>query len=383
MQTALYMDSNLSAETPVFDVEVGYSAAKFPEETWKTLLKDDLEGYRLHLAFDSANVQGFKTGYLAVKKNQVIVCLAPFFITDYNLDTTVQGRLKPLLQKIRERIPFLMRVKLLCVGSPITDACKMTLHPDYPFDPAMMQALNAQLQKIAAKAGASVIAFKDVLARDLQKIGAPLNALGYSTLRNMPVAINQIAFDSMEAYFASLSYATRKDLRRKLKKRSQIEIREVQGMPSNLDEIYQLYLETYERSELKFEKLTSSFFEFVAGLMPEHTRFVLYYLDGKLIAFNMLLHNGHTLMDKYIGMHQPVAAEHNIYFLSWIYNIEMCLRDGITQFQSGQASYEVKKRLGAELEDTYLLFKHTNRFLNQPLACLAKLLAYENFDQHV
>jgi uncharacterized protein len=97
----------------------------------------------------------------------------------------------------------------------------------------------------------------------------------------------------------------------------------------------------------------------------------------------MLLHNGHTLMDKYIGMHQPVAAEHNIYFLSWIYNIEMCLRDGITQFQSGQASYEVKKRLGAELEDTYLLFKHTNRFLNQPLACLAKLLAYENFDQNI
>lgn len=383
MHTALFIQPDLTEQAPEFGVEVGYSAAKFPEETWKSLMKDDLEGYRLHLAFDSANVQGFKTGYLAVKKNQVIVCLAPFFITDYHLDTTVQGRLKSLLQKVREKIPFMMRVKILCVGSPVTDACKMTMHPDYPYDPAIMQALNEQLHKIALKAGASVIAFKDVLAKDLQKYGAKLNDLGYSTLRNMPVAVNQLAFNSLDDYYASLSYATRKDLRRKLKKSAQIEIREYQGVPPNIHDIYALYLETYERSDLKFEKLTETFFEFVGGLMPQNTRFVLYYQAQKLIAFNMLLHNEHTLMDKYIGMHQPLAAENNLYFVSWIYNIEMCLRDGFTTFQSGQASYEVKKKLGASLEETYIMFKHTNRFLNQPLACLAKLLAYENFDQHI
>jgi hypothetical protein len=385
MQTALYIqsDPDIHQQTSLFDAEVGYSAAKFPEEIWKSLMKDDLEGYRLHLAFDSANVQGFKTGYLAIKKNQVVVCLAPFFITDYHLDTTVQGKLKSLLQKVREKIPFLMRVKILCVGSPITDACKMTMHPEYPYDPDILQVLNEQLQKIASKSGASVIAFKDVLAKDLQKYGAKLNQLGYSTVKNMPVAVNRIDFATLEDYYSGLSYATRKDLRRKIKKSAHIEIKEYQGMPPNIEEIHALYLETYDRSDLKFEKLTSTFFEFTAGLMPQNTRFVLYYSDKRLIAFNMLLHNEHTLMDKYIGMHQPLAADNNIYFLSWIYNIEMCLRDGLTRFQSGQASYEVKKKLGASLEDTYILFKHTNRLLNQPLAYLAKLLAYENFDANL
>jgi hypothetical protein len=383
MQTALYIQSDIAPQSPVFDVEIGYSAAKFSEETWKSLMKDDLEGYRLHLAFDSANVEGFKTGYIAVKKNQVIACLAPFFITDYNLDTTVQGKLKTLLQKVREKIPFLMRLKILCVGSPITDTCKMTMHPDYLYDPDIMQVLNEQLQKVATKAGASVIAFKDMRAKDLQKYGEKLNQLGYSAIKNMPVAVNNIDFASLDDYYATLSYSTRKDLRRKAKKGAQIEIREYQGVPPNIEEIYALYLETYEKSDLKFEKLTPTFFEFVGGLMPHNTRFVLYYSGQQLIAFNMLLHNEHTLMDKYIGMHQPVAAEHNIYFLSWIYNMEMCLRDGFTRFQSGQASYEVKKRLGASLEDTYILFKHTNRLLNQPLICLAKLLSYENFDQHL
>lgn len=382
MQTSLTLSHDDIIARPVFEVETGYSAAKFPEEVWRTFLKDDLEGYRLHLAFDSANIQGFKTGYIGIRKNQVMVCLAPFFITDYHLDTTVQGRLKPLLQKIREKVPFLMRVKVVCVGSPVTDSCKFATHPDYPFDADLMQALNDALQKVAAKAGASVIAFKDVLAADVQKFGGALTALGYGTIKNMPVAVNHLPFDSVDAYLGSLSYATRKDIRRKLKKSEQVVIKEYQGMPPNIEEIYALYEETYARSPLKFEKLTSAFFEYTAGLMPENTRFVLYYVNEELIAFNMVLHNQHTLLDKYIGIKQPAGSAHQIYFLSWMYNIRMCLRDGLTQFQSGQASYETKKRMGAQLQDTYILFKHTNRLLNQPLIHLAKLLAYENFDPH-
>lgn len=383
MQTALTFPMTHVPQPSALTAEIGYSAAKFPEEIWKSLMKDDLEGYRLHLAFDSANVQGFKTGYIAIKKNQVVVCLAPFFITDYALDTTVQGKLKTLLQAIRKQCPSLMQVKLLCVGSPVTDACKLTLHPDYPYDPAVMQALNDQLSQLATKVGASVIAFKDVLARDMSGYGAALQEMGYGVVKNMPVAVNPIRFASVDDYYASLSYATRKDLRRKLKARAGLEIVEYQGMPPNLHEIYALYEQTYERSPLKFEKLTETFFEFVAGLMPAQTRFVLYYHAGQLIGFNLLLHNGHTLMDKYIGLRQPEAAKHNLYFVSWIVNIEMCIRDGLSRFQSGQASYAVKKRLGAELEDTFLLFRHTHPLLNRPLNYLAKWLAYENFDQHL
>lgn len=371
---------NTAVPASALTVDIGYSAAKFPEETWKSLMKDDLEGYRLHLAFDSANVPGFKTGYMAVRKNQVVVCLAPFFITDYALDTTVQGTLKTVLQAVRKRWPRLMQVKLLCVGSPVTDACKLTLHPDYPYDPAVLAALNQALEQLAAKVGASVIAFKDVLARDLTGYGATLQDLGYGSVKNMPVAVNSISFTSIDGYYASLSHATRKDLRRKMKARAGLEIVEVQGMPPNLSEIYALYEETYARSPLQFEKLTPAFFEFVAGLMPEQTRFVLYYHAGQLIGFNMLLHNQHTLMDKYIGMRQPEASAHNLYFVSWMVNMEMCLRDGFRRFQSGQAAYAVKKRLGATLEDTYLLFKHRHPLLNQPLNYLAKILAYDHVD---
>lgn len=379
---SLSSDICFPASTP-FEVVVGYNASKFSEQAWKDLLKEDVEGYRLHLAFDSANVEGFKTGYIGIKKHNVLLCLAPYFVTDYALDSTVQGKLKHFLTKVREKLPNLMNVKIICVGSPVTDSCKLAINQEYPFDPEIIRTLNKTLFQIAEKEKASVIAFKDILERDVQLYGNTLGSLGYGTIKNMPVATNLVPYKSLDEYLATLSYATRKDIRRKLKKSQDITIKEYQGTPPDLDKIYDLYLETYERSELKFEKLTPTFFEYAAGLMPEQCRFVLYYLDDELIAFNMLLHNEEILLDKYIGMKQPAAKKYDIYFLSWIHNIEMAIRDGFNTYQSGQAAYETKKRLGAELEDTYLVFTHKNPIMNQPLKWLSKLLAYGNFDHNV
>ena len=147
-----------------------------------------------------------------------------------------------------------------------------------------------------------------------------------------------------------------------------------------MNAIHKLYLQTYEQSEFKFEKLTLAFFESIAGLMPNHCRFVLYYAEDELVAFNCLLHRDGVLLDKYIGMHQTLAKKYNIYFLSWLHNIEMCIRDGFHTFQSGQAAYKTKTRLGARLTQTHIFFKHRNRYLNQPLKLLSRALAYANFD---
>ena len=105
--------------------------------------------------------------------------------------------------------------------------------------------------------------------------------------------------------------------------------------------------------------------------------------SNQLIAFNCLLHRDGVLLDKYIGMQQALAKKYNIYFLSWLHNIEMCIRDGFHTFQSGQAAYETKLKLGASLTPTFIFFKHKNRFLNQLLKLASRVLAYANFDKSV
>lgn len=363
--------------------ERSFSAAKYEEVLWDKLLPNDAESYRYHLAFEVGKVEGFETGYVAVKRSGVVICIAPYFVTDYRLDTTVQGRLKRFLNKITRYAPKLLSIKMVCVGSPVTDSCKIGLAKDHPFDSVMLKALCEELEQVAIREKASVIAFKDVIEHDAQLFSTTLNAAGYGKAANMPVATNLMQFADIDAYLSTLSYSTRKNLRRKLKAKAHITIEEYDGLPPNIEAIYQLYLSTYEQSELKFEKLTLAFFESIAGLMPNNCRFVLYFAENQLIAFNLLLHRDGVLLDKYIGLDKVLAKKYNIYFLSWLHNIEMCIRDGFHTYQSGQAAYESKIRLGATLEQTYIFFKHCNPLWNMPLRLLSRVLAYANFDDAV
>lgn len=379
-QLALPIAAN---QTVKYVAERSFSAAKYEEILWDKLLPNDAESYRYHLAFEIGNVEGFKTGYVAVKRNGVVICIAPYFVTDYRLDTTIQGGLKRFLNKITHYAPTLLSVKMVCVGSPVTDSCKIGLAKDYPFDSKMLKALCEELEQVAKREKASVIAFKDVIEQDAELFNSTLMTSGYGKVANMPVAINLMQFTDIDAYFSTLSYTTRKNLRRKLKAKAHIIIEEYNGLPPDIEAIYQLYLNTYEQSELKFEKLTLAFFESVAGLMPDNCRFVLYSAENQLIAFNLLLYRDGVLLDKYIGLHKTLAKKYNIYYLSWLHNIEMCIRDGFHTYQSGQAAYETKIRLGATLKQSYIFFKHCNPFWNKPLKLLSRVLAYANFDESV
>src|SRR5450830_959100 len=380
-------NETMAKPTDLYTTERTFTAAKYEETTWDRLLPRDAESYRYHLAFEMGKVEGFKTGYIAVKRSGMVVCLVPYFVTDYSLDSTVQGTLKRGSNWLKNYAPGLFnklfKLKLLCVGSAVTDSSKLGMAKDYTFAPEIITALNTELELVAEREGASIIAFKDVLESDATLLEAPLKQAGFSKIENMPVASNLISFKSFDEYLASLSYSTRKDFRRKLRVKNQITIEEYNGTPPDLEEIYQLYLNCYENSELKFEKLTLDFFESIAALMPFNCRYVLYRAQGKLIGFNLLLHRDGVLLDKYIGLDYALCRQYNLYFLSWAHNIEMCIRDGFHTYQSGQAAYETKIRLGSKLEQTYIFFRHRNPLINPALKLIANTLAYANFDDAV
>ncbi|MEI7575090.1 MAG: GNAT family N-acetyltransferase [Methylotenera sp.] len=363
-----------------FDAHYTFTAAKYDEATWQRLLPNSLEGYRYHMAFELANVEGFKVGYISIAKSGSVICIAPIFITDYSLDSTVQGPTKIFTRQLSRLMPKLMNVRLLCVGSPVTDSAQIGFFRDQPLNAEIIKLLNEKLEDVAEREGAKVIAFKDLIAEDARLLEPLLATHGYACVDNMPVAKNNINFKDLNDYLATLSYSTRKNLRRKIKQFDLLRIEEHDGLPPHMEQLYQLYLNCFNRSELQFEKLTLEFFESLAGLMPNQCRFVLYYRQEKLIGFNCLLYGNGVLMDKYIGMDYSHSKQINLYSLSWLYNIQMCIRDGFHTFQSGQAAYKTKLSLGAKLEQTYVFFKHRNRVINPILKLASKILAYENFD---
>ena len=65
----------------------------------------------------------------------------------------------------------------------------------------------------------------------------------------------------------------------------------------------------------------------------------------------------------------------NLYFLSWFTNLTYCVSHGLTRYQSGQAAYRNKLRLGSSLTRTQMYFRHRNLLLNAALRVAAPLLA--------
>jgi uncharacterized protein len=93
---------------------------------------------------------------------------------------------------------------------------------------------------------------------------------------------------------------------------------------------------------------------------PQHERKISIYADDQLLAANLLIHDGQTLIDKFFCMNGKLGREYHLYFLSWFTNIRYCLERGFTRYQSGQAYYENKLRLGSRLTRNTIYFKHRN-----------------------
>jgi predicted N-acyltransferase len=87
-------------------------------------------------------------------------------------------------------------------------------------------------------------------------------------------------------------------------------------------------------------------------------------VDERLVAFNLILLDEHRLVDKFFGHDLEFSREYNLYFRSWLTNVDYCIEHRIPVYECGQAGYASKLRLGCEFEGNSLFFRHRNRLVN-------------------
>ncbi|MEO8856175.1 MAG: GNAT family N-acetyltransferase [Burkholderiaceae bacterium] len=185
-----------------------------------------------------------------------------------------------------------------------------------------------------------------------------LRHAGFTLLQGQALAWVPIDCPSEESYLASLSYARRKNIRRKLRSRALLDIRVLgTGDPWLGDagvraELYGLYHAVYQQSETQFDLLTPSFFD--AVLQDEHNRGCLfvYREDARMVGWNLCFECGDTLVDKYIGLDYHRSRELNLYVVSWMANLEHARRRGLKRFVAGWTDPQIKAELGARFTFT-------------------------------
>ncbi|MEO6799121.1 MAG: GNAT family N-acetyltransferase [Rhodanobacter sp.] len=187
---------------------------------------------------------------------------------------------------------------------------------------------------------------------------AACEAQDYVLLEGQALAWVPIDFASSDEYLARLSPARRKNIRRKLRSRVNLEIEAVAtGHPcfqdgAALAAFQALFDNVYEQSEIHFDHLEAEFFRVVMQDATSGGIVFVYRHAGEMIGWNLCYEHGGKLIDKYVGFAYPQAREHNLYFVSWMHNLEHARRRGLTHYVAGWTDPQVKSFLGARMTFT-------------------------------
>jgi predicted N-acyltransferase/multidrug transporter EmrE-like cation transporter len=351
--------------------------AAVDRQAWDALFPHEVERYDYLAAVEAAGLEGFGFRYVLVEKDGRLVAAAPAFITRYALETTVDGAARSFLRGLGKIAPGLVALRLACLGSPCTETAQLGLAPEMRTGPerdALVRTLMSALEEAARRDRCGLVAVKDIPVPQADAWDAALERLGYHGVTGLPLADLAIDFPDIDAYVARLSPATRKDMRRKLRASASVRTEVRRDLTGLEDQVMALYAETHARGDLQFETLTPAYFTGVLARMGKRAACVLYVVDDRLLAANLVLIDQGILLDKFFCMAEAGRA-HNLYFLSWFTNIGLCLDLGLTRYQSGQAAYANKLRLGSRLTPVTMRFRHRNRLVDAVLRLASPLLA--------
>lgn len=306
-------------------------------------LGNDPEGGAYHQAFQAAGLPEFEFFYYAVWRGDRRVAVVPCFLMDFRL-TTMLG------DSAWSRWLGWLKLRIVCVGHPSTDIGR--IEGEASVD--VLTVVNQELQKLCA-----IVAYKG--------FGGDLPLQSFVRVNNLPVCVLSISPD----YWTRIGTDRRNNFKQKLRQGKAVRVVEHDGCDESLARaLFDLYLNTYERAQIKFEKLVPEYFTRTGPI----SRYLLLYEDEHLIGFVQLICRDGRMVFRYIGMDYERNRKHGLYFLLFLKGIEYCIRENIHEMECGPTSYDFKRRLGCDLVPTYVYYRHRNPLLNWVLGKARHLL---------
>ncbi len=285
----------------------------------------------------------------------------PVFATDFDLLTTMEPADRRKIEKLplhgwwRKRL----RLRTCFVGATVTEYGLLPRHtsPETFADHLLNEA--AEYPFLIVKDLPTSPHLVGEAAHDYaQRFIDAAGKRGFVMVEGQALAYVPIDFASTEEFLSRMSKSRRRDITRKLKSRQHLHIEAVPtGDARFLDEallgrLYALYRQVYDQSEIHFDLLSPEFFRAVLQDAASGGVVFTYSVEEHLIGYNLCFaHNG-MLLDKYVGFEYPAAREYNLYFVSWLHNLQYALDHGLSHYVAGWTDPEIKRHLGASFTFT-------------------------------
>ena len=328
---------------------------------WQRTMEKECMDRRYYELAEETLQSGFEYRYLILTNSSTgAVAIQPIFLISQDITAGVSGPLRSLVGRVRQRFPGFLSMKIAMIGC---SAGTGRLDCPEPWVEALAEAMDG----FAKVAKASVIVFKEFPSA-YRGLFEKLSGRGYRRAPSMPGAEMALDYSSFEEFMEKkLSYNYRKNLRRKFRdteRNGGVTMEVTSDVTPYVDEVHPLYLQTYERSELKFEKLTKQYLCELGRRMPERTRFFLWRHNGKIVAFSVCLIHEDTLHDLNLGMDYSVALSLNMYFISWRDIVQWAIDAKLSRYYTGSLNYDPKLHFRLQLAPLDLYARHSSALFN-------------------
>ena len=343
-------------------------------DAWRSAFAEQRKDRRYYEIVEDTIRQQFDYRYFVIEDGQGQArAIQPFFVLQQDLLQGAGPRVSSLVGRVRKWLPRFLTIRTLMIGCAAGEG-----HLDGGTDEQagwVAARLHEVLKPYARQIRARMIVLKEFPAAYRQALSS-FAGNGYTRVPSLPSTRLHLPFRRFDEFLATLSKATRKDLRRKFRdtENSGITLQVVHDVTPCIHELYPLYLQVYERSNLHFEKLTPQYFCRLGQQMPDKSRFFIWRQQGRAIAFSLCLITGDEIHDEYVGLDYSVALDLHLYFYTLRDILQWAMDNDIKWYCSSGQGYEPKLRLKSELAplDLYVahIWRPANFVLNKVLPLL-------------
>ncbi len=358
--------------------KIVHSARQIVQALWRGALAGHCMDYRYYEVLEET-LRAFDYRYLILRNDGTgAVAIQPFFFVDQDITAGLPARFRSLIGKVRKRFPRFLNMRIAMVGCAAGEG-RLDCAEPWAID-AMREAMGVY----ARRAKASIILFKDFPSGYRENL-APLTRAGYTRVPSMPAAHLDLDFASFDDYMQhKLSRIYRKGLRRKFRdseRLGELTMEVMTDVTPHVDEIFPLYLQTFQRSEFKFEELTKEYFCQLGRRMPERVRYFLWRHNGRIVAFNVcMIHEG-VLHDLNVGMDYSIALDLHLYFITWRDVVSWAIGAKIRRYHTGPLNYDPKLHLRLSLSPQDLYARHLSPLMNPIFGLAMKFLEPTRHDK--
>ncbi len=333
---------------------------------WSKAFGSEAKDRRYYELVEDTIHEEFDYRYFIVRDwNGEICAIQPFFILDLDLLVGAKPRIGWLTDFIRRLWPRFMRARTMMVGCAAGEG-----HLDGQDEFAQRASARLLASALVEKARdlkARLIVLKEFPAKYRPTLECFVDN-DFTRIPSLPNVLLNIDYSSFEEYMTrALSGGARRKLRLKLRvadAAAPIEMSVVDDIAPIIDDVYPLYLQVYNRSNLHFEKLTKEYFCGLGHRMGDKSRFFIWRQNGKIVAFGSCILQDDTIHAEYLGLDYTVAIDLHLYHYTFRDLISWGIANGYKWFHSSALNYDPKLHLQYRLAPIDLYVRHTSTIGN-------------------